>query len=398
MPPDEKPYRVYKGGRVKGKVPSAPTRTSSGAQRSRARAAAGGSKRTRFRGLGPFRLRLPRRPGWRRIIVLGLLGLIVLFVIWSVASYFALSSGVSDANKRLDRRARAALNKQSGLLLSHATNILVLGTDNAPIAGRTTDNHSDSIMLVRADPSKHRIAYLSIPRDIVVPIAGVGSAKINFAMQSGGIPLAIRTVRSVTGLPINHVIEVNFASFKGLIDALGGITVVVPDAVRSNRFDCPYKTATRCQQWQGWRFAKGAQHMNGQQALIYSRIRENLLNPRESSDFFRASRQQAVIQATLSKFTSFGTLLGAPFNAGSWVKPLTTDLSTSQLIELGWVKFRSSTANALHCRLGADLGSGGTGAPSEDNPLTIAMFLGRSAPQLPTSTFGPGCARGRQLP
>ena len=271
MPPDEKPYRVYKGGRVKGKVPSAPTRTSSSAQRSRVRAAAGGGKRTRFRGLGPIRLKLPRRPGWRRIIVLGLLGLIVLFVIWSVASYFALSSGVSDANKRLDRRAHAALNKQSGLLLSHATNILVLGTDNAPIAGRTGDNHSDSIMLVRADPSKHRIAYLSIPRDIVVPIPGVGSAKINFAMQSGGIPLAIRTVRSLTGLPINHVIEVNFASFKGLIDALGGITVVVPDAVRSNRFDCPYKTATRCQQWQGWRFPKGAQHMNGQQALIYSR-------------------------------------------------------------------------------------------------------------------------------
>jgi LCP family protein required for cell wall assembly len=398
MAPDEKPYRVYKGGRVKGKVPSAPTRANSSAQRSRARAAGGGGKRARFRGLGPIRFKLPRRPPWRRTIVFGLLGLIVLFVIWSVAGYLALSSGVGDANKRLDNRARAALNKQSGLLLSHATNILVLGTDNAPTAARSGDNHSDSIMLVRADPSRHRIAYLSIPRDIVVPIPGVGSAKINFAMQSGGIPLAIRTVRDLTGLPINHVIEVNFASFKGLIDALGGITVDVPDAVRSNRFDCPYKTSTRCQQWQGWRFHKGPQHMNGEQALIYSRIRENLLNPRESSDFFRASRQQAVIQATLSKFTSFGTLIGAPFHAGSWVKPITTDLSTSQLIELGWVKFRSSTANALHCRLGADLGAGGTGAPSEDNALTIAMFLGRSAPQLPTSTFGPGCARGRQLP
>ena len=397
MAPDEKPYRVYKGGRVKGKVPSAPTRTSSSAQRSRVRPTAGGDKRTRFRGPGGTRFSLPKRPPWRRLIVFGLLGLIVLFVVWSVASYFALASGVSDANKRLDRRAHAALNKQSGLLLSHATDILVLGTDNAPIAGRTGDNHSDSIMLVRADPSHHRIAYLSIPRDIVVPIPGVGNAKINFAMQSGGIPLAIRTVRDLTGLQINHVIEVNFASFKGLIDALGGITVDVPDAVRSNRFDCPYKTATRCQQWQGWRFHKGPQHMNGQQALIYSRIRENLLNPRESSDFFRASRQQAVIQATLSKFTSLGTLIGAPFNAGSWVKPITTDLSTSQMIELGWVKFRSSTANALHCRLGADLGAGGTGAPSEDNPLTIAMFLGRSAPQLPSSTFGPGCARGHQL-
>jgi LCP family protein required for cell wall assembly len=397
MAPDEKPYRVYKGGRVKGKVPSTSARPSSSRQRSRVRTGAAGGRRLRFRGPGPLRFSLPRRPPWRRIIVFALLGLITLFVVWAVVGYFSLASGVSDANKRLDKHARAALNKQSGLLLSHATDILVLGTDNAPIAGRSGDNHSDSIMLVRADPSHHRIAYLSIPRDIVVPIPGVGNAKINFAMQSGGIPLAIRTVRNLTGLPVDHVIEVNFAQFKGLIDALGGITVTVPDAVRSNRFDCPYSTAARCAQWQGWRFHKGPQHMSGMQALIYSRIRENLLNPRESSDFFRASRQQAVIQATLSKFTSLGTLLGAPFNAGSWVKPITTDLSTAQLIQLGWVKFRSSTGNALHCRLGADLGAGGTGAPSEDNPLTIAMFLGRSAPQLPTSTFGPGCARGHQL-
>jgi len=98
-----------------------------------------------------------------------------------------------------------------------------------------------------------------------------------------------------------------------------------------------------------------------------------------------------------SKFTSFGTLLKAPFDAGAWVKPLTTDLYPWQLIQLGWVKLRSSGGSTLHCRLGADLGPGGTGAPSEDDPLTISMFLGRSAPQLPTTTFGPGCARGHDL-
>ena len=93
----------------------------------------------------------------------------------------------------------------------------------------------------------------------------------------------------------------------------------------------------------------------------------------------------------------FGTLLGAPFNAADWVRPLSTDLSAWQLIELGWVKLRTSTGNALHCRLGGDFGGGGTGTPSEDNPLTILMFLGKSAPQPPATTFGPGCARGRTL-
>jgi LCP family protein required for cell wall assembly len=394
MAPDEKPYRVYKGGRVKGKVPAAPRRAR--APRRRPRGGGGGGGRLRLRGPGSLRLSLPGRPPWRRIVLLTLLVLIVLVVAWAIASYFSFSGGVNDANKRLDPHARAALANQNGLLLSHASDILVLGTDNAPIAQRAGDRHSDSIMLVRTDPSDHRIAYLSIPRDMVVPIPGVGTAKINAAMQSGGPALAIRTVHDLTGLPINHVIVVNFADFKDLIDALGGITIDVPKPILSDRFDCPFKTNTRCEQWKGWRFAKGSQHMNGERALIYSRVRVNQLDPRET-DFTRQARQQAVTQAVLSKFTSFGTLLSAPFDAGSWAKPITTDLSTWQLISLGWVKFRASGSNVLHCRLGADLGPGGTGAPSEDDALTISMFVGRSAPQLPTTTFGPGCARGHDL-
>jgi polyisoprenyl-teichoic acid--peptidoglycan teichoic acid transferase len=391
MAPDEKPYRVYKGGRAKGKVP-----TGGSARRRPLRDRSRTGARIRFRGPGAFRLRMPRRPPWRRLILLTLLGLVVLFVAWAVASYFSFSSGVSDANKRLDPHARAALAKQDGLLLSHASNILVLGTDSAPIAQRAGDMHADSIMLVRSDPDHHRLAYLSIPRDMVVSIPGVGTAKINAAMQSGGPALAIRTVHDLVGLPINHVIVVDFADFKNLIDALGGITIDVPERILSDRFDCPYTTNTRCQQWQGWRFAKGPQHMDGERALIYSRVRVNRLDPRET-DFTRQARQQAVTQAVLSKFTSFTTLVTAPFDADSWVKPIATDLSTWQLISLGWVKLRSSGGNVLHCRLGADLGPGGTGAPSEDDALTISMFVGRSAPQLPTTTFGPGCARGHNL-
>jgi polyisoprenyl-teichoic acid--peptidoglycan teichoic acid transferase len=390
MAPDEKPYRVYKGGRVKGKVPTAPPQQ---ARKPRAVAAPPGGPRVP--GPSRFRLRLPRRPPWRRIIPLTLLVLILLFVAWAVASYFSYSGGVGDANARLDPHAKAALATQNGLLLSHASNILVLGTDNAPIAQRAGDRHSDSIMLVRTDPKHHRIAYLSIPRDMVVSIPGLGTAKINAAMQSGGPALAIRTVHALTGLPINHVVVVNFADFRDLIDALGGVTIDVPERILSDKFDCPF-SASKCAHWEGWRFQKGSQHMNGERALIYSRVRVNRLDPRET-DFSRQARQQAVSQAVLGKLTSVGTLVKAPFDAGSWVKPITTDLSTWQLISLGWVKFRSSGGNVLHCRLGADLGPGGTGAPSEDDALTISMFVGRSAPQLPTTTFGPGCARGHNL-
>jgi anionic cell wall polymer biosynthesis LytR-Cps2A-Psr (LCP) family protein len=181
-----------------------------------------------------------------------------------------------------------------------------------------------------------------------------------------------------------------------LIDALGGIDVNVPKPIRSNRFDCPYATQARCDTWKGWRFPKGEQHMSGERALIYSRIRENMLDPGES-DVTRGARQQLVMDALASKFTSPGTLLGLPFDGGSLVKPLTTDLSAGQLMQLGWVKFRASASSSVHCRLGGDLGGGGNGGPSEDNPAAIAMFLGKSAPQPPTGPFNPGCVVGHTL-
>ena len=93
--------------------------------------------------------------------------------------------------------------------------------------------------------------------------------------------------------------------------------------------------------------------MNGERALIYSRIRENQLNPAEN-DLTREARQQAVAQAATAKLTSISTILGMPFDGTSLMKPLATDLSAWQLIELGWVKFRASGSHTLYCRLGGD--------------------------------------------
>jgi anionic cell wall polymer biosynthesis LytR-Cps2A-Psr (LCP) family protein len=192
---------------------------------------------------------------------------------------------------------------------------------------------------------------------------------------------------------------VSFNQFKDLIDAEGGITINVPEAILSNRFDCPYPTRARCLEWKGWRFHRGTQHMNGEQALIYSRIRENQLNPGET-DLTRAARQQAVAQAAEAKLASVGTVVGLPLDGNKLMKPLATDLSTWQLIELGWVKFRASGSHTLYCRLGGDATSvGGSSVllPSEDNRSVLAMWAGLSAPQPPTTTFGPGCRVGHPL-
>ncbi|HEY4349234.1 MAG TPA: LCP family protein [Gaiellaceae bacterium] len=397
MAPDEKPYRVYKGGREKGKVPAVPGKSRAQPRKASAKGSSGGSRGGRKR----FRLPGLGRLSWRQTVLIVLLVLIVGSIVWGIAGYLAFQSGVDSANKRLDRDhgARAALAKSDGFLLTHGTTILLLGTDSSTVTGRSGDRHADSIMIIRTDPSHHRLAYLSIPRDLYVPVAGLGNTKINASYQAGGAALAIRTVHDYTGIAIDHVIVVDFNSFKDLIDAEGGITINVPEAIRSNRFDCPYSTEARCLQWKGWRFYRGSQHMNGERALIYSRIRENQLNPAEN-DLTRGARQQAVTQAATAKLTSFSTLFNLPFDGSSLMSPLATDLSSWQLIQLGWVKFRTSTSHALYCRLGGDATTSAGASvilPSEDNTSVESMWAGQSAPQPPTTTFGPGCRTGRPL-
>jgi LCP family protein required for cell wall assembly len=375
----EKPYRLYKGGRTKGRVPTAarkpePARTETAPPKP------------------------PGRPRWGRRIGLGAALLGVLLVVWIVASYLSFRAGVEDANARLPKAVEANLAQQDGALVSNGSLILLLGTDGDRTAARADARRSDSILLVRTDPKRHRLAYLSVPRDLRVDIPGHGPNKINAAFQLGGPSLAMKTVKALTGLEPNHVVIVDFADFRTVIDALGGVEVDVPKPILSNRFDCPYATAARCEQWPGWRFGKGKQTMDGRRALIYSRIRENRLDPAEN-DLTRGGRQQEVVQAIAGELTSFGTFARLPFIGGDLVKPLTTDLSAGQLMQLGWVYKRSNEGRALRCRLGGDpqiVGGASVLVANEENTATIAMFSGRSAPQPPRpgTTFGAGCTVG----
>ena len=239
MADGDKPYRVYKGGRVKGKVPSVP-------RPDRSRPAEAQLRET------------DDRPRWGRRIGLAVLALVVLSVVWLAAGYLSFRSGVEDANERLPKAVEATLAPQDGALLSKPSLILLLGTDGDRTAARADARRSDSILLLRTEPGRHRLSYLSIPRDLRVDIPGFGPYKINAAYQLGGAALTMRTVRALTGLQPNHVVMVDFADFRSVIDALGGVEVDVPKPILSNRFDCPYKTQARCQQWQGWRFEKGS--------------------------------------------------------------------------------------------------------------------------------------------
>jgi LCP family protein required for cell wall assembly len=384
----DKPYRVYRGGRAKGPIRHEPPKDGRG------RRSDGGDA---YAYKGPKAARKPRR--WRRRVLWALAGLIVLTLVWALLGYLAFRSGIKDANKRLDPRAVRALAPQDGLMLSNPSNILVLGADVGGARGGT-QGRSDSIAVIRTDPDHHRIALLFIPRDLRVDIPRHGPQKVNAAYAFGGAPLAIQTIERVTGLQINHVVVVDFSTFGDVVDALGGVTVDVPRKILSNKFECPRASKAACARWPGWRFHAGEQTMDGHRALIYSRIRENQLDSSES-DFTRGERQQVVIEAIADKTVSFQTFVKAPFIGDDLVRPLATDLSAAQVLELGWVKWRTPSTGRLRCRLGgtiADIGGQSFVIGSEENVSVIAMVTGKTAPQPPppgSGQFGPGCTVGK---
>jgi LCP family protein required for cell wall assembly len=378
MAVEDKPYRVYRGGRAKGKVPL----------ERRARPSPD-------RGPAPEARPARRRRIWLWV-VLGLVGVLVLGLVWGVLGFVSFSNGVEEANDRLPRAASAKLAAHDGSLLSDPATILVIGTDGGKAPGRGDANRSDSLLLLRTDPGTHRLSYLSIPRDLRVEIPGYGTSKVNAANQFGGPALTIETVRQLTGLPIHHVVVVDFDGFRELIDALGGIDVNVPKPILSNTFDCPY-TAERCRDWEGWRFAKGVQHMDGRRALVYSRIRTNQLDPSDT-DVSRGGRQQAVADAVGDEIASFSTFLRLPFIGSSLATPLATDLSAWELAQLGWVRFRADASKSIHCNLGGDpatIGGESVLIGSEGNAEVVSMFLRRSAPVAPPKgmPYAPGCTR-----
>src|SRR4029077_17486268 len=102
----------------------------------------------------------PRERHLGRWITITLVVVLLLGVVWLVASYLSVSKGISDANARVPKPVLAELKSQNGMLSSTPTTLLVVGAGGGPQRGRGAPRRADSIMLVRTDPRKHRLAFL----------------------------------------------------------------------------------------------------------------------------------------------------------------------------------------------------------------------------------------------
>ncbi len=159
-------------------------------------------------------------------------------------------------------------------------------------------------MVASIDPVNKKLALLSIPRDLRVPLPGGGSGKINSAhalaekAESGTGPQALKdTVSEVLDLPLHYYIRVDFAGFEQAIDALGGVTIDVPKALND-----PLFPDEQLEGYDPFSVKAGVQTMDGETALKYARSRET------TSDFDRAARQQLILLATRDKLMSANTL------------------------------------------------------------------------------------------
>jgi len=294
---------------------AAPPAPGKGGRRSARPAAprAGGLTRARWR-----RWATPKR------IVLSLIGLAFCWVLLSlvlflISSHFERTSLPSNVSSVLD---------PSGYPLTSVNNILVLGSDRRqknskePGAETTGFGRSDTIMLIRTGDG--HAARLSIPRDTVIEIPGHGLQKINAAHEYGGPAESVSVIKNWLGIPINHVVEVNFENFPQLIDAMGGVTYsggCIISQLDGGSADGGYTL----------RLSAGTHHINGKQALALARTRENLCAPNES-DIQREEHQQALFTDMKNRLLSVSSFFRLPWIAWHAPPAIISDMSGTELL------------------------------------------------------------------
>ncbi|HEU0318929.1 MAG TPA: LCP family protein [Solirubrobacteraceae bacterium] len=209
--------------------------------------------------------------------------------------------------------------------------ILIIGDDkralSSNLADKTSPPHSDTMLLIRMDPNAHQTSVLSVPRDlktqITTPQGLVRTDKINAAYALGGAGLVAKTIKAtLPGLEINHIVDINFAGFRKVIDAIGCVYIYV------DRYYQHYNDGTAANNYSSINIPAGYQKLCGQTALDYARYRHT------DSDFVRVARQQDFIRQAKQQvgvenlFNHQDTLLKALRNA------VQTDIYGSSVVHL----------------------------------------------------------------
>jgi LCP family protein required for cell wall assembly len=234
------------------------------------------------------------RPGlWKRLLLGAFLVVFAAAGATAVAAFHEVDKVVSALE--LGTELKLGKNTLAQTDPGKPQTILILGSDRRPRqnAEGASGARSDTIMLVRLNPDKEATAIMSLPRDLKVRIPHHGVDKINAAYEYGGPALTLQTVKQLTGLPINHVVNVTFKGFWRAVNAIG---CVYTDVDRDYFNDSAEFTFIDID--------PGYQRLCARQALQYVRFRHfdtDLVRSARQQDFLRQMKQQVTYTDLISK-------------------------------------------------------------------------------------------------
>lgn len=226
-----------------------------------------------------------KMPNWMRTLIWLL---VILVALGGFYEYHKIHSAANGMFTNGDGKISKKLQK------GEPVSVLAMGTDVGALNRGNKGGNTDSMELFTINPKAQTITMTSIPRDILVRVNtsdGPDYVKLNAAYSIGGAKQSVKQVEELLDVPIDYYAVINMGVLEKVVDSVGGVTVDNPFA-----FD-----------YEGHHFKKGTQHLNGTNALKYSRMRYDDPN----NDYGRQKRQQQILQNVIEKFKTSGSISAA---------------------------------------------------------------------------------------
>jgi LCP family protein required for cell wall assembly len=318
-----------------------------------------------------------KRYWWR--FTLGSLLIVAVSAAATATSILLYVGSIADALSHNDVYKRQLSNKLAKVHGGGPENILILGSDKR--ANLQEDpGRSDTTILLRLDPDRNAIAVMSIPRDLKVEIPNYGTEKFNAAYTVGGPKLTLRVVKELTGLQINHVVNVDFLGFVRAVDAIGCVYTDVDRRYYHSNVGVPPS-----EQYSEINIKPGYQLLCGKKALEYVRYRHT------DTDIVRSARQQDFLSAARQRVPIKDLLLGQNELLDIFTKYTTSDISDTgtmiQVLDL-FIESRNAAIKEIH--FPAELGPSYVYASESAIHGAVDKFLGIEASSGPKGVLDEG--------
>ena len=245
--------------------------------------------------LGPMKVystdsKRPRRR-WPKVV--GIIAGVVLLLGLAGGgyAYWYLQDTLTAITQTSDKKQQVAQEGLAVALPNQPITALVIGEDRRPGEG---PGRSDTMMMVRIDPRTKSIAMMSFPRDLVVNVPGYGRRPINEAYELGQEPLALATVKELTGLQINYLVPLDFKAFQRIVGTFGGVWLPIDRRYYNNN------DGTAAHDYMSINIQPGYQLVNGVNSLAFARYRHT------DSDLVRMARQQTFVREFKKRVDRWG--------------------------------------------------------------------------------------------